>query len=100
MKRTKNNKEVLIETMESMIKLLSNHGVSHWSKVVEKHKNSIERGGSAKVFLKMFSGGMGAFNDLIISHGNKHRIEPEDEAAVNKKLQKLSEKAYKLAMHV
>ena len=100
MKSTKNNKEILIETMESMIKLLSNHGVTDWSKILQRHKKLIERGGSAKEFLKVFSGGMGAFNDLIICQANRHRISPEDEDSVNNKLQKLSSKAYKMAMHV
>ena len=100
MKGTKNNKEVLLETMESMIKLLSNHGVTNWSKVIQKHKKLIERGGSSNEFLKVFSGGMGSFNDLIICQANRHRINPEDEDAVNNKLQKLSSKAYKLATHV
>ena len=100
MKSTKSNKEFLIETMDSLIMLLNNHGVYDWSKVIQRHRKLIERGGSGKEFLKVFSGGMGSFNDLIISRGNRHRINQEDEETVNRKLQKLSDKAYKIAMHV
>jgi hypothetical protein len=45
-------------------------------------------------------GGMGSFNDLVISGLNGHRVERAHESALNTKLDELREMAFKLASSI
>lgn len=88
--------ESLIQLLISCGSLLQSVGESFWADkiqaVVRKGKNNIDIY-SLKEILSWY-GGMGSFNDLMLSEYNDHLIDAKDEEKLNNELNRLRSQIY------
>src|SRR5258706_4222821 len=88
--------ETLVANLERGAALLDRHGVNpHWASLLRGYAARLEKGdrGAAADLLKQF-GGMGSFNDGVISPLNGHRVEEDQIDVVNNQLNDLRERLY------
>ena len=88
--------DTLTSAMTKCKSLLQNIGETFWSQKIERFLS--ERTGDlsaddARELMTWF-GGMGSFNDLIISPMNDHDVKPEDEDRYNRDLDHLRDTIY------
>jgi hypothetical protein len=85
----------LAGVLEQTVSLLNQHGESHWAAWLATCERELAAGDAHGLdrFLGAF-GGMGSFNDLLVMKVNGHRIEQEQESAVNRRLAELRHEAW------
>ena len=90
---------VLITALKQCQDLLRNVGETFWSQKIESILASHDTKLSTDDAQELLSwyGGMGSFNDLIISAVNDHNVKPDDEARFNDELSQLRETIYSKA---
>lgn len=97
----KDNVDMLIENVDELIRLMEKHNEKYWSEYFRKAIGMVKdrnfRG--IELFLQSF-GGMGSFNDLVITRINGHTIQKKDEEMVNKKMEELKAKIHKLSIEI
>jgi hypothetical protein len=97
----KDNVDTLIEKVDELIRLMEKHNEKYWSEYFRKAIGMVKdrnfRG--IELILKSF-GGMGSFNDLVITRINGHTIQERDEEMVNEKMKELKENIYKLSIEI
>lgn len=88
----------LLETIEAASSLLRRYGVEFWAKWLADDATRIRsRDFQGLEHLLSAYGGMGSLNDVYICPENGHPVAAEDVAAVNKQLQHLLSRIFKLA---
>jgi len=97
-----NNIKELILKIEKLIDLLDEfEDDGFWSKKFKESLRRIEnRDFSGIELILSFYGGMGSFNDLIISRYNHYNITKKDEETVNEELEKLRSDIFTLATNI
>ena len=94
--------EVLVQLLTECEALLRKVDELFWA---DKIRHTLKKGNRA---LDLYSledilswyGGMGSFNDLIISTHNDHLVDDKDEDEINKKLSSLRSKIYQEALRL
>jgi hypothetical protein len=77
----------LKSSLDQTVALLQERGERHWLSWAERCRHEVEEYDSAAFdHILGAYGGMGSFNDLLILGWNGHRVEPNEEAAVNGRL--------------
>jgi hypothetical protein len=94
--------ETLIELLKSCEGLLDKVGEKFWSKKIKLilKRNNGELNNFFLQEIISWYGGMGSFNDLIISVYNDHSVEKDNEEKINDELNKLRNKIYKHAKYL
>lgn len=80
----------LIANLDETAALLRDHGETHWLGWVERCRSELAMYDAAAFdhVLGAF-GGMGSLNDLLILGANDHVVRPDEESAVNDRLDDL-----------
>ncbi len=95
--------EQISETVGQIANLLERYKVKFWAATFKETHEKLERAitngwehdiSTAIRTMRSWYGGMGSFNDLIISNLNRDEIAEQEETSANKKLQDLSSKLY------
>ncbi|SFU17181.1 hypothetical protein SAMN05444141_1153 [Pseudovibrio denitrificans] len=91
---TLNHQRNICIALEELAALLENCGEMHWYKEVKK----IQASPASEKYrnLRTWYGGMGSFNDLIISRFNGHTISEDHEEIANDKLSVLRTEIYNM----
>lgn len=94
--------DTLIQLLISCEALLRSVGETFWS---GKIQSALKKGGnSIDIYLLeeilSWYGGMGSFNDLIISRYNDHLVADKDEENLNDELNRLRSQMYQEAMRL
>ncbi len=88
----------LVELLEGAANLLRRYGVEFWAKWLSDDATRIrDRDFRGVEHLLTAYGGMGSLNDVFICRENGHSIAAEEVEAVNKQLQDLLGRIFKLA---
>lgn len=88
----------LLETIEAATSLLRRYSVEFWAKWLDDDATRIrDRDVRGLEHLLSAYGGMGSLNDVYICPENGHPIAAEEVGAVNKQLQHLLGRIFKLA---
>lgn len=76
-------------------RLLNRHGEEHWAAWAARCRRGLEARDVAAFerILRAF-GGMGSFNDLVIMAVNGHDVDPQQEPAVNDRLDRLRQQVW------
>jgi hypothetical protein len=84
----------LVLTLTQLAELLRDVG-DDWGDSVDRCRSLIERGNASGLvaFLGTF-GGMGSFNDVVISPVNGHHVAPSQIGSVNAEFQRLKSQAW------
>ena len=94
--------KTLIQLLMTCEALLRSVGESFWADKI--HAVLKRGGGSVDLYLLeeilSWYGGMGSFNDLLISEYNDHLVESKDEEKINDELMQLRGKIYKEAVRL
>lgn len=100
-KAMKDNVDELILKIEKLIDLLDKFHIDFWSSRFKESLRMINNRDfhGIELILSCF-GGMGSFNDLVISKYNGDNIKEENEDSINKELKKLSNEIYTLANNI
>lgn len=92
----------LIQLLIACETLLRKVGEEFWAdrllKVIQKSDGDLDLNLVAEIIT--LYGGMGSFNDLVISLYNNHIVDPEDEGQLNSKLNKLRGEIYQEAIRL
>jgi hypothetical protein len=89
--------EQLLRDLDSCLKLLEGVGESHWSQSIRKAVGQFAESGQSVQLARTVQGwfgGMGSFNDLILSGLNGHNVAPGSETIVNSSLTCLRRSIY------
>lgn len=88
----------LTVALDELVVLLRDHGETHWSRWAERCRSELARFDAVALdHLLGAYGGMGSFSDLIILAVNGHDVRPEEEAAVNDRLDALRRQVHEQA---
>jgi hypothetical protein len=80
----------LLANWDETIRLLDQHGESHWAQWMRGVRAEVETHDAYGLRrLSQAYGGMGSFNDFVLSHLNGHQISPNQEPAANQRLDAL-----------
>jgi hypothetical protein len=91
----------LISLLDQSSNFLARHGEANWSECLLKSKLLLEAGNFSGVPLLLGAyGGMGSFNDLILSPINGHTLCDQETDKVNIKLNKYRSELYDLANQI
>jgi len=92
----------LVQLLTTCEELLRSVGEVYWADKIEQGIRKCEenRHGCNVDEICSWYGGMGSFNDLIISANNDHILNREDDAKLNDKLNKLRTDIYHEAMRL
>ena len=86
----------IIELLNSMETLLKSVQEDFWSKKIEDFLKKYNDTGDIDIKeIESWYGGMGSINDLIVSRYNDHKIDENNEKAVNDELNILRKRIYK-----
>lgn len=92
---------LLCNRLEEAVALLTQVREYHWSTWLREDLDRIRDGNIEGLsHLRRAFGGMGSFNDLIISTVNGHQIDPRDYETVNVKLDELRSSIFELVQLV
>ncbi len=82
--------------------LLRSVGEVFWAKKIESTLKKYDQYSDGYMFEEVISwyGGMGSFNDLIISVHNGHNLDGRDEYGLNDELHKIRSKIYQEAVRL
>ena len=94
--------DALIQSLTECEALLRKIGETFWA---DKFRRVLQRGARSQTGYSIeevltWYGGMGSFNDLIISKYNGHSVEDETEEALNNDLNRLKSAIYQQAKQV
>lgn len=85
----------LVASLDATSNLLDQHGESYWTRWIRGAQAEIEaQDANGLRRLSQAYGGMGSFNDLVLSHLNGHQINPDQEHAANHRLDTLRSTIY------
>jgi hypothetical protein len=88
----------LTKLLESTIELLNRYGVRGWGSWFSESIALLRQNPSTGIDKVLNSyGGMGSFNDLVISHLNQHQIAEAEEMQANNQLEQYRTEIYQLA---
>lgn len=94
--------DALIQLLITCEALLRNVGEDFWAdkllRIVQRSGSSLDMNLIEEII--SFYGGMGSFNDLIISHHNDHVVKGKDEDRLNNELAKLRSEIYQEAVRL
>jgi hypothetical protein len=82
--------ERLLARLDEGIALLAQHGESHWARWMRTVRAEVQLfdAHGLRRLLQAY-GGMGSFNDVVLTHLNGHQIDPKQERIVNERLNAL-----------
>lgn len=84
--------------LRTLSRLLRTAGETHWAAWMDESRARIEHDDPAGIeHLLGAYGGMGSFNDLILTPDNGHTVEEADVAGINDRLDMLRSEIYVLA---
>jgi hypothetical protein len=87
----------LLKRLAECETLLANYGVDYWPSWLRHGADLVAAGDSRGLdHLRQGYGGMGSFNDLVISPLNRHRGGEEELRAADKRLDRLRSEIYQL----
>ena len=92
------SKKAALDSIAEMELLLRKYCVSNWAKSFAHHSKMLNRSFSAENIhnaLKVFEGGMGSFNDLVICRANGHNVKEDKEKMAWHELEVLRQKVWK-----
>ena len=93
--------ETLCAKLRETSSLLRRVGEHYWAKWLDESLQRIENGDFAGItHLRGAFGGMGSFNDLILSSLNGHLVDDDDYRAVNEQLESLRADLYELSGYI
>ena len=94
--------DALIQLLVACEKLLRKVGENFWAdkllQILKESSSSLNKDLIEEII--SFYGGMGSFNDLIISHHNDHVVKEKNENRLNNELAKLRNEIYQEAVRL
>jgi len=94
--------DALIQLLVACEKLLRKVGENFWAdkllQILKESSSSLDKDLIEEII--SFYGGMGSFNDLIISHHNDHVVKEKNENRLNNELVKLRNEIYQEAVRL
>jgi len=88
----------LLSGLDETITLLDQHGESHWVRWMRATRAEVQAHDAHGLDrLLQAYGGMGSFNDVVLTHLNGHQIDPNEEPSVNERLDALRSSMYENA---
>lgn len=84
--------------LDEAIALLDQHGEGHWAQWMRTTRAEVQSQDARGLDrLLRAHGGMGSFNDVVLTHLNGHQIDPNEEPWVNERLGALRSSMYENA---
>lgn len=91
----------LCDRLRETVELLTNVGADYWADWLDESLSRIQLSDLSGVdYLLRAYGGMGSFNDLMITRSNGHSVSEADGQEINMRLEVLRSALYELAADV